>query len=63
MGDQQGVADPLNEGIFEAVAPGKKSGAQSADRAAVNCAQDFGNLCNFLGATYADLDAWMVGWA
>ncbi len=56
------VVDPLNEGIFEAEAPKKKSGAQNSDRAAVNCAQDFGNLVNLINVSYPDLDAWMVGW-
>jgi hypothetical protein len=55
--------DPLQGSILESVVPKKRSGAQSSDRAAVNCALDFAQICELCEVTYQDLDAWFKGWA
>ena len=56
--------DPLHGAAFQNVKVGKPSGSQYCQKAAVNCALEFKELCAALQTPdYATLDAWLLGFS
>ena len=54
--------DPLHGSAFDNIKVGKPSGSQYCQKAAVNCALEFKQLCVHLQTPdYASLDAWLLG--
>ena len=56
--------DPLHGSAFDNIKVGKPSGSQYCQKAAVNCALEFKQLCVHLQTPdYASLDAWLLGFS
>ena len=55
-------SDPVHGAAFDNIKVGKPSGSQYCQKAAVNCALEFKELCTTLQTPdYATLDAWLLG--
>ena len=54
--------DPIHGTTLHIGEKGKKSGAENAERAAMQSELKFFEICTQLQAAYEDLDSWFVAW-